>query len=637
MIDTDSKISTADPLKRLPPPLEPVSSRTLPAAAAHDVQSKPKTSNHIENPHRIPLGTELCPFGSLTVVHHGYRLYLSKDPITGKIKWCRKAPTTPQTWVLRQYPATKHLPKMKSEITAEPQKANVIGDAKEESKEQINDFTTFHQQIDKINENAHTQTTWPFPSETPGNRGMSALSAMSRNEPIGMKQDNIHQALHRDMVSVPFPYGMNADIQPFHFVYDGMHGHGLGANSEKSVDNPLNALIGTTREVNGEDSGQTDLKELMDTAWKQDNVKPIDNPKGMKIKLFKHQKKGVAWMLKMEEDGFMNGGLLGDQMGVGKTIQIIALMKKSRDNARKRAKEQWNKKGHLDTEDEEVFDDEDSNDETLNGFVVGDNEVDYQSGHSDANLDNQRIDDDQDSDWSLEIESDTDLKSKKESASKLKEERNLRKRLKRKREESTETNTDNSNWNTMKSEYDDVVDAADSVYKPDSGEETNDSDTSDILARPLRRENKAPKTKTEKKEIRLYDWYLTQCQSKKRRKLDDTKKANLYSFFDSNSSEKRRKQRKRKRDRMDYLFANDIDDSYHSKPWLYSMKRQRTLIIGPLAIMDQWAEEIEDKCPGQFVVVIYYGPGRRRKWNKRTLRDVDVVITTYVHFQSHFT
>merc|ERR1719242_862729 len=91
----------------------------------------------------------------------------------------------------------------------------------------------------------------------------------------------------------------------------------------------------------------------------------------------------------MEENKKMRGGLLGDQMGVGKTIQIIALMKKSRDKARRRAEKQWKKKGRLDSDDEELSDGEDSNDETLSGFVVGDDEVDFQSDAEDQDDDDE--------------------------------------------------------------------------------------------------------------------------------------------------------------------------------------------------------------------------------------------------------
>ena len=42
--------------------------------------------------------------------------------------------------------------------------------------------------------------------------------------------------------------------------------------------------------------------------------------------LYKHQKEGVAWMLKREQSPVFKGGLLCDEPGMGKTIQVGAIM-----------------------------------------------------------------------------------------------------------------------------------------------------------------------------------------------------------------------------------------------------------------------------------------------------------------------
>merc|ERR1711991_993053 len=84
-------------------------------------------------------------------------------------------------------------------------------------------------------------------------------------------------------------------------------------------------------------SDQQDSKEFVDTIINKlgqiDKVKPIDkNIKGMKITLLEHQQLGVAWMQYMENDSpERSGGLLCDMMGLGKTIQVIALIKSQRD------------------------------------------------------------------------------------------------------------------------------------------------------------------------------------------------------------------------------------------------------------------------------------------------------------------
>lgn len=53
-----------------------------------------------------------------------------------------------------------------------------------------------------------------------------------------------------------------------------------------------------------------------------------------------------------------------------------------------------------------------------------------------------------------------------------------------------------------------------------------------------------------------------------------------------------------------------------------------TLIIAPLALLEQWRQEIavatED---GAFRVLIYHGPSRPK--NKKEVQKYDVVITTY--------
>jgi SNF2 family DNA or RNA helicase len=53
--------------------------------------------------------------------------------------------------------------------------------------------------------------------------------------------------------------------------------------------------------------------------------------KGMKSTLFKHQVVGVSWMLRQEfsPDG-PYGGILADQMGLGKTVQVLAAMSANR-------------------------------------------------------------------------------------------------------------------------------------------------------------------------------------------------------------------------------------------------------------------------------------------------------------------
>ncbi|KAI1763291.1 SNF2 family N-terminal domain-containing protein [Hypoxylon sp. FL1150] len=51
-----------------------------------------------------------------------------------------------------------------------------------------------------------------------------------------------------------------------------------------------------------------------------------NTPAAMSCKLMEHQKVSLSWMIKQEEDQHKKGGLLADTMGLGKTIQALALI-----------------------------------------------------------------------------------------------------------------------------------------------------------------------------------------------------------------------------------------------------------------------------------------------------------------------
>ena len=78
---------------------------------------------------------------------------------------------------------------------------------------------------------------------------------------------------------------------------------------------------------------------------------------------------------------------------------------------------------------------------------------------------------------------------------------------------------------------------------------------------------------------------------------------------------------------------NDCCESKEEQCWIpkyNASKRVRTLIVGPLAIMNQWESEIDDKAKGQFNILIYYGPSRNRYLKKmEQLKKYDIIITTY--------
>lgn len=65
--------------------------------------------------------------------------------------------------------------------------------------------------------------------------------------------------------------------------------------------------------------------------WEKLDQKPIltpppaAQPEGINRKLKPFQLEGLSWMLAQEESEW-KGGLLGDEMGMGKTIQAVSLL-----------------------------------------------------------------------------------------------------------------------------------------------------------------------------------------------------------------------------------------------------------------------------------------------------------------------
>ncbi|KAI1142039.1 hypothetical protein F5Y05DRAFT_213007 [Hypoxylon sp. FL0543] len=54
--------------------------------------------------------------------------------------------------------------------------------------------------------------------------------------------------------------------------------------------------------------------------------KRMSKPPGMSCELLEHQKVGLTWLVQQEEDQHKKGGILADTMGLGKTIQALALI-----------------------------------------------------------------------------------------------------------------------------------------------------------------------------------------------------------------------------------------------------------------------------------------------------------------------
>eukprot|EP01032_Pedospumella_encystans_P014510 gene14510-16657_t len=74
-----------------------------------------------------------------------------------------------------------------------------------------------------------------------------------------------------------------------------------------------------------EDMQPIDPDELVRKAWE----KPVEPSPNLLMPLLPYQKEGLGWMVNQEQND-VHGGILADEMGMGKTIQAIALMLQNR-------------------------------------------------------------------------------------------------------------------------------------------------------------------------------------------------------------------------------------------------------------------------------------------------------------------
>ncbi|KAH8554892.1 SNF2 family N-terminal domain-containing protein [Umbelopsis sp. PMI_123] len=76
------------------------------------------------------------------------------------------------------------------------------------------------------------------------------------------------------------------------------------------------------------DESERELRSLLKTIENDYNINVEDRtgtPDSLIPTLMEHQKKGLSWLINIEE-GSNKGGILADDMGLGKTIQMIALI-----------------------------------------------------------------------------------------------------------------------------------------------------------------------------------------------------------------------------------------------------------------------------------------------------------------------
>ncbi|KAG0257209.1 DNA repair protein rad16 [Actinomortierella ambigua] len=70
-----------------------------------------------------------------------------------------------------------------------------------------------------------------------------------------------------------------------------------------------------------------ELRHVWDNLDNVESIKPVlaDQPEGLSLKLLPFQREGLSWLQRQEKTIF-KGGILADEMGMGKTIQTIALL-----------------------------------------------------------------------------------------------------------------------------------------------------------------------------------------------------------------------------------------------------------------------------------------------------------------------
>ena len=120
---------------------------------------------------------------------------------------------------------------------------------------------------------------------------------------------------------------------------NGFLGRGLGHDVKQNLDPEAQRLQDLQRVryeylVNDPTKTAGQIKELLENIRPDEDLPPENRegtPDAMTYPLMEHQKLGLAWMKRMEE-GSNKGGILADGMGLGKTIQALALMASRRSS-----------------------------------------------------------------------------------------------------------------------------------------------------------------------------------------------------------------------------------------------------------------------------------------------------------------
>ena len=99
----------------------------------------------------------------------------------------------------------------------------------------------------------------------------------------------------------------------------------------QELDSDKKALVEERLQASANEVDDDDIPinpdELVRKAWDS----PMDPPDDLLMPLLAYQKEGLGWMVNQEQSD-SHGGILADEMGMGKTIQAISLMLAHRPN-----------------------------------------------------------------------------------------------------------------------------------------------------------------------------------------------------------------------------------------------------------------------------------------------------------------
>jgi len=89
---------------------------------------------------------------------------------------------------------------------------------------------------------------------------------------------------------------------------------------------PRNPIVDSSSDEESQDDGEDDPEAAVQRLLTEE----VEPPPGMLMQLLPFQRQSLAWMRKQELETSFKGGILADEMGMGKTIQALSLIMENR-------------------------------------------------------------------------------------------------------------------------------------------------------------------------------------------------------------------------------------------------------------------------------------------------------------------